>query len=312
MHGHIVSGASTLTMQAVRLLERRPRTLRSKLIEMAEALGLERRFSKDRILGLYLTLAPFGGNLEGVRAASLAYFGKEPRPPVGRRGGIAGRIAALAGAAAPRPAPRSGLAGARRGAGAHAGTGRHHRTDTRRGARRDRAASAAVAAVAGAASGAGAARPRAPLSTVQRTTIDPMLQREVETLLRREAAALDPQATLAALVIDNRTRDVLAYAGNADFLSARRRGIIDMARAVRSPGSTLKPFIYAMAFDRLILHPQTMLDDRQRQFGDYAPGDFDGHFQGEVTRHRGVAIFAERARRRGARPARSRRASPAR
>ena len=77
-NGHIVSGASTLTMQAVRLLERRPRTVSAKLIEMAEALGLERRWAKDDILGLYLTLAPFGGNLEGVRAASLAYFDKEP------------------------------------------------------------------------------------------------------------------------------------------------------------------------------------------------------------------------------------------
>ena len=78
-HGGVVSGASTLTMQAVRLLEPRPRTLGSKLIEMARALQLEAHYSKDEILGIYLTLAPFGGNLEGVRAASLAYFGKEPK-----------------------------------------------------------------------------------------------------------------------------------------------------------------------------------------------------------------------------------------
>ena len=77
-NGHIVSGASTLTMQAVRLLEPHPRSLAGKLGEMAEALALERLMSKDRVLGLYLSLAPFGGNLEGVRSASLAYFGKEP------------------------------------------------------------------------------------------------------------------------------------------------------------------------------------------------------------------------------------------
>jgi penicillin-binding protein 1C len=71
-HGRVVSGASTLTMQAVRLLERRPRTLAAKMVEMAKALALERRVGKDAILGTYLTLAPFGGNLEGVRAASLA------------------------------------------------------------------------------------------------------------------------------------------------------------------------------------------------------------------------------------------------
>src|SRR4051794_35762285 len=76
--GHVLSGASTLTMQTVRLLERRPRTVTAKLVEIAEALGLERRLGKDGILALYASLAPFGGNLEGIRAASLAYFGKEP------------------------------------------------------------------------------------------------------------------------------------------------------------------------------------------------------------------------------------------
>ena len=79
-HGRIVSGASTLTMQTARLLEPRPRTLGSKLIEMVRAVQLEARFTKREILALYLTLAPYGGNLEGVRAASLAYFGHEPRP----------------------------------------------------------------------------------------------------------------------------------------------------------------------------------------------------------------------------------------
>lgn len=128
-----------------------------------------------------------------------------------------------------------------------------------------------------------AMRAAAPQAVVQRTTIAPLLQRQVETLLDREAASLDPQATLAALVIDNRAREVVAYVGNADFASVDRHGTLDMARAIRSPGSALKPFIYAMAFDRLIIHPQTVLDDRPRYFGDYAPSDFDGHFQGEVS-----------------------------
>jgi penicillin-binding protein 1C len=88
---------------------------------------------------------------------------------------------------------------------------------------------------------------------------------------------------LAALVVDNRTRQVMAYVGNADFLSGPRHGTIDMAQAIRSPGSALKPFIYAMAFDRLIIHPETILDDQPRHFGDYTPGDFDGQFRGEVS-----------------------------
>src|SRR5579871_4388675 len=77
-HGHVVSGASTLTMQTARLLEPRPRTLLSKIIEMGRAFQLEERFSKDQILSMYLTLAPYGGNLSGVRAATRFYFDKEP------------------------------------------------------------------------------------------------------------------------------------------------------------------------------------------------------------------------------------------
>src|SRR5205807_10221476 len=94
---------------------------------------------------------------------------------------------------------------------------------------------------------------------------DPLLQQQVEALLRREAGNLDPQATLAALVIDNRERRVIAYGGNAAFDSAERHGTLDMARSVRSPGSALKPFIYAMAFDRLIIHPETVLEDRSEE-----------------------------------------------
>jgi penicillin-binding protein 1C len=281
-NGRIVSGASTLTMQTVRLLERRPRTLPAKLAEMAEALGLERHLAKDDILGLYLTLAPFGGNLEGVRAASLAYFGKEPRH-------LSAAEAALL-AALPRSPERlrpdrhpasaraardtvllrmhtSGIISEREMAEAQAEPVPRRRLDlpfhAPHLARQLRDAEPAV--------------------PVQRTTIDPSLQRRVEDLLRREAAGLDPRATLSALVIDNRSREVLAYVGNADFTSAARHGTLDLARAVRSPGSALKPFIYAMAFDRLIIHPQTVLDDRPRHFGDYAPADFDGRFQGEVS-----------------------------
>jgi penicillin-binding protein 1C len=281
-HGRVVSGASTLTMQAVRLLERRPRTLWAKLAESGEALALERRFDKDAILGIYLTLAPFGGNLEGVRAASLAYFGKEPAQ-------LTVAEAALL-VAIPRSPER--LRPDRHPAAA----------ERARDAVLRRMAVAGIISPATLAEAMDEPVPRArllmpldaphlaralrdgdPREAVIRTTIDPLLQQRVEALLRREAAALDPQATLAAIVVDNRDRRVVAYVGNADFLSAGRHGTIDMARALRSPGSALKPFIYALAFDRLIIHPETILDDQPRHFGDYAPTDFDGRFLGEVT-----------------------------
>jgi penicillin-binding protein 1C len=122
-----------------------------------------------------------------------------------------------------------------------------------------------------------------PTAPNHRTTIDPLLQQRVEGLLKREVLALDPEASIAAMIVDNRDRRVLAYAGSANFNAVARRGTIDMARAVRSPGSALKPFIYAIAFDRLIIHPETVLEDRPRHFGDYAPSDFEGRFQGDVT-----------------------------
>jgi penicillin-binding protein 1C len=281
-HGHVVSGASTLTMQAVRLLERRPRTLSAKLVESGEALALERRLGKDEILGVYLTLAPFGGNLEGVRAASLAYFAKEPAH-------LTAAEAALL-VAIPRSPERLR-------------PDRH--PDAARQAR-DAVLSRMVAEgiISEQARAEAADEPvprlREPLpfhalhlakalhdtdpgASALRTTVDPLLQNQVEALLRREVMSLDPQMTLAAIVVDNSERQIIAYAGNADFLAGARHGTVDMARAIRSPGSALKPFIYAMAFDRLIIHPETILDDQPRHFGDYAPGDFDGQFHGEVT-----------------------------
>ena len=281
-HGQIVSGASTLTMQAVRLLERRPRTLAAKLEEMAAALGLERRLGKDGILGLYLTLAPFGGNLEGVRAASLAYFGKEPRQ---LSPGEAALLVALPRSPETlRPDRHPDRARLARDAVLERmqAKGIISRT-TLAEARAEPVPEQRLALPFHAPHLAAQLRVANPGAPVQPTTIDPLLQRQVEALLRREAAALDPSATLAALVVDNRERAVIAYVGNADFASVARRGTLDMARAVRSPGSALKPFIYALAFDRLIIHPQTVLDDRPRHFGDYAPADFDGTFQGEVS-----------------------------
>jgi penicillin-binding protein 1C len=282
MHRRVVSGASTLTMQAVRLLERRPRTLAAKLVEMAESLALERRIGKDAILGLYLSLAPFGGNLEGVRAASLAYFGREPSH-------LSVAEAALLVALPRSPErlrPDRHPEAARQARDAVLARMRDAGIITQNAfeeARAEPVPGRRLPLPFHAPHLARGLHTADPAARAQRTTIDPLLQRQVEALLMREAAALDPQATLAALVIDNRAREVVAYAGNADFASVARRGTLDMARAVRSPGSALKPLIYAMAFDRLIIHPQTLLDDRPRHFGDYAPGDFDGRFQGEVS-----------------------------
>ena len=281
-NGHIVSGASTLTMQAVRLLEPHPRSLAGKLGEMAKALALERVMSKDQVLGLYLTLAPFGGNLEGVRAASLAYFGKEPTH-------LSAAEAALL-VAIPRSPER--LRPDRHPEAARIGRDRVLARVAEVGvispgalaeARAEAVPRVRLAMPFVAPHLARELRDQQPAAPIHRSTIDPLLQRQVERLLKREVSELDREASLAAVVVANRDRRVLAYVGNADFAAAARRGTLDMARAVRSPGSALKPFIYGMGFDRLIIHPETVLEDRARHFGDYAPSDFDGRFEGAVT-----------------------------
>ncbi|HEX3538128.1 MAG TPA: transglycosylase domain-containing protein, partial [Stellaceae bacterium] len=282
LSGHIVSGASTLTMQVARLLERHRRSLPAKLGQMAKALALERTLSKDQVLGLYLTLAPFGGNLEGVRAASLAYFGKEPAR-------LSPAECALL-VAIPRSPER--LRPDRHPAAARAGRDRVLSRMADAGvispaalaeARAEDVPRVRLAMPFQAPHLARALRNEDPAAPVHRTTIDSLLQQRLEGMLKRELLALDAEASIAAMVVDNRDRRVLAYIGNADFTAVARRGTIDMARAVRSPGSALKPFIYAMAFDRLIIHPETVLEDRPRHFGDYAPSDFDGRFQGDVS-----------------------------
>jgi penicillin-binding protein 1C len=281
-YGHVVSGASTLTMQAVRLLERRPRTLAAKLAESGEALALERRLGKDSILGIYLTLAPFGGNLEGVRAASLAYLGKEPAHLTPAEAALLVAIPRSPERLRPDRHPEAARQARDAVLRRMAAAGIISDT-TLAEATADPVPAARLALPLDAPHLAKMVRDDNPRETVVRTTIDPLLQHRIEALLRREASGIDPQATYAAIVVDNRDRRVIAYVGNADFLAAGRHGAIDMARAIRSPGSALKPFIYAMAFDHLIIHPETILDDQPRHFGDYAPGDFDGRFLGEIT-----------------------------
>jgi penicillin-binding protein 1C len=280
--GRPVSGASTLTMQVARLLEPRPRTLGAKAIEMLRALQLEWRFTKDQILAIYLTVAPFGGNLEGVTAASRFYFGKPPR---GLTPGEAALLVAL-----PQSPERN----------------RPDRHPDRARSARDKVLTRMVSAgllskdeaeLAGTET-IPTARYEAPLAAAHLarnlhlsnpgteshyTHIDAGLQQGVQALAARLAEKLEPGANVAVLVAENDGRLIRAYVGSAGFLDAARQGQVDMVRAVRSPGSTLKPFIYAAAFDSLGLHPETLIDDAPMRFGDYAPLNFDQRYRGEIT-----------------------------
>jgi penicillin-binding protein 1C len=280
--GHIVSGASTLTMQAARLLEPHRRSFVGKLRETAQALALERQMSKNQILGLYLTLAPFGGNLEGVRAASLAYFGKEPTRLSAAEAALLVAIPRSPERLRPDRYPDAARAARDRVLVHMAGAGVISPTTLIEG-RAEGVPPVRLAMPFHAPHLARELRDEQPTALVHHSTIDPLLQSRIEALLKREVSGLESDASFAAIVVDNRDRGVRVYVGNADFASVARRGTLDMARVVRSPGSALKPFIYAMGFDRLIIHPETTLEDRARHFGDYTPSDFDGRFEGEVT-----------------------------
>ncbi len=288
--GRIVSGGSTLTMQVARLLEpREERTLPAKLRQMVRAVQLEHRFSKDQILDLYLALAPYGGNLEGVRAASLAWFGKEPRRlSVGE--------AALLVALPQSPETRRPD---RRPEAAREARERVLARVAARGIVTDpeRVAAAAEPVPAArrpgpmlAAHAAEAAVRAAPDRKVHRLAVDARLQATLEALLRERVPPLGPRLTAGLLVVDNATGDVRAHVGGLDYLAAERAGALDMVHAVRSPGSALKPFIYALAFESGIAHPETVLDDRPSRFGLYAPENFDLSYQGTVTARRALQL----------------------
>jgi len=278
--GRIVSGGSTLTMQTARLLEPRPRTVPSKLIEMVRAVQLEARLSKREILALYLTLAPYGGNLEGARAASLAYFGHEPESLTD---GEQALLIAL-------PQAPEGRRPDRRPAVARAARGRVLAGMTRAGLIERAAAREAAAeplprrapfpALAWHAAGRAAANAPAGQASVV-TTLDAPLQRRLEAMAVSVAEAQGASASAAILVVEVNGRAVRAAVGSGGL--DRPGGWVDMTRAVRSPGSTLKPFIYAVAFEQGLAAPDTLIDDSPRRFGDYQPENFDRVFHGRVS-----------------------------
>ena len=285
---HIVSGGSTLTMQVARLLEpRRERSMAAKLRQIVRAIETERALSKNEILSLYLTLAPYGGNLEGVRAASLSYFGKEPRklslaeaallvalpqspelrrpdrfPDVARsaRNRVLDRVAAAG------IIPRDEIARAKAQDVPHARKElpvlAPHSSDK------------IVAAEPG--------------RFIHQLTIDAGLERSLQDLARDRARGFGPQVSVAILAVDNATGAVRARVGSADFFDNARAGQVDMTRALRSPGSTLKPFIYGLGFEDGLIHPETLIDDKPARFGNYMPENFDLTFQGTVTVRRAL------------------------
>jgi penicillin-binding protein 1C len=261
--GRVVSGGSTLTMQVARLLEPRPRTIRSKLIEMARAVQLEWHFSKREIIGIWLTLAPYGGNLEGVRAGAMAWFGASPRNLDPAQAALLVGIPRRPEALRPDRHPAAARAVRDRILAADGGDVPRARLPM------PRHAPQVVARLAG------------PAQVT--TTLDLPLQFALERLASDQLRRLPKRASLALLVLDAHTREIRAVVSGGEQMDEARAGALDLTRAVRSPGSAMKPFIYAMAFEAGIAGPETRVEDLPRHFGSYAPEDFDRGFAGDVT-----------------------------
>ena len=271
-NGRVISGGSTLTMQTVRLLETRPRTITAKFAEILRAFQLEKRFSKNEILEMYMTLAPFGGRINSVRAASLAYFGQEPKY----------LTAAQAALLVVLPQAPSRL-------------------------RPDRHPQRATAARAKVFSRVGLKTAKLSISPVPsqqhsfphlarqlaeesygvrgviKTNMDFFAQQIIAKMAEQAIRSLPPPINAAVIVVENKTRSIIAHVGNAAPLDMARHGYLNLTKASRSPGSTLKPLIYAKAFDAHILHPKTVIADQKTRFGSYAPRNFDRVDRGLIT-----------------------------
>lgn len=279
-HGHIVSGGSTITMQVARMIDPTPHTLAGKLHQILRALQLEAHFSKREILELYLNYAPMGGVLEGVDAASRAWLGK---PPSNLSHAEAAMLAVV-------PQAPSLL--------------RPDRFPERARQARDKVlrrmadrwpAPVVADALTEPVYAQTIREPMlAPLLAERlrrgargklrvTSTVDADLQSTVEALLLERVRTLPRHASCAALVVDNATLEVRAYAGSADFSDLERASHVDMVRAWRSPGSTLKPFLYGFALDAGIIDSESLLNDVPQSFGGYQPGNFQQSFSGAVS-----------------------------
>jgi penicillin-binding protein 1C len=281
-NGRIVSGGSTLTMQVARLLEESGTgALGGKLRQIRLALALENRLSKQEILQLYLNLAPFGGNVEGLRAASLAYLGKEPRRLTLAEAALLVAIPQSPERRRPDRHPQAAQDARDRVIARQFRDGLID-ADQASAARTERVPTERRGFPALAPHLADRARAEAPEQAIHRLTIDLALQTTLEALARETLKGQGERMQIAMVVADHQTGEILASIGSAAFEADRRQGFVDMTQALRSPGSTLKPLVYGLAFDQGLAHPETLIEDRPVNFNGYQPQNFDKTYRGTV------------------------------
>jgi penicillin-binding protein 1C len=273
-------GGSTLTMQLARLIYRlRTRSPGGKLRQAGAALWLEARYSKRELLEAYLNLAPFGGNIQGTGAASRIYFGKAPDRLTAGEALTLAVIPQHPSARAGRTIHQAGLQQARaqlltQWQARHGGNALSVETGTPFAL--PQLAPHFVDALLG---------ERGGRSGRVDTTLDAELQRLLERQIQRYIGQYGERGirNVAALLVDTRDTSVKAWVGSADYRNEEIDGQVNGVLAKRSPGSTLKPFLYALGLDQGVLHPQTMLRDSPTAFGPFTPENFDGRFFGPIS-----------------------------
>ncbi|CCK80673.1 penicillin-binding protein 1C [Desulfobacula toluolica] len=288
--GKIVSGGSTLTMQVARLLHPNQRTLAGKILQMLRAFQLEIHLTKDQIMTLYLNLAPFGSNIEGVQTACFSWLGKQAMELSCAEAAL---LAVLPQAPSfyrpdrhPERARKARDKVLDRMAFFKVWTNEQVRAAKKEPVAALRFVPPMTAPLASRRLYFGTDNP----SSKKTTTLDYDLQIQTEDIVRDYVAGLSDEQSAAALVVNYKTLEVQAYVGSADFFSTKRKGHVDMVRAIRSPGSTLKPFLYGLAMDEGLIHSHSLLLDTPRFQKEYEPGNFSKGFSGPVTVARALRL----------------------
>ncbi|MFY0651435.1 MAG: penicillin-binding protein 1C [Cyclobacteriaceae bacterium] len=282
--GRRTSGASTITMQVARMIEPKERSYVNKLIEVFRALQLEWIYSKEEILQMYLNLVPYGGNIEGVKSASLIYFEKMPdhlslaevtalsiipNRPNSLRIGKANQLIVqernrwLDKFSAGGLFPEGDIADAKQ-----------EELSAARNLLPRLAPHLSLRLKNQYAS-----------SKIIKTTVDLNVQLKVEAIVKNYTTQLYQQniKNAAAIVIDNETMKVKAYVGSADYYNTEDGGQVDGIKGVRSPGSTLKPLLYGLAIDKGMVTPKTIIADTEVNYSGYQPRNYKENFNGNVT-----------------------------
>jgi penicillin-binding protein 1C len=282
--GRIISGGSTLSMQIARMIEPKARTWQNKAIELFRALQLEQRFTKDELLTIYFNIAPYGGNIEGVAAAAWLYFGKEPAR---LSPGEAALLTVLPNSPSqfrPDLAPDRARQARDKVLKRLFDHGLIEDVEYQEAlaeevpeARREwpfRAPHFSQELVA-----------RYPQEARIPTTINADLQIFLEDLLALEVAKLKAEGitNAAAVVIDNQTHQLVAAVGSAAFFNHQDQGQVNGYLAPRSPGSTLKPFVYALALEKGLLTPAHYVEDVPVLYSGYSPENYDSTYSGLVS-----------------------------